>query len=841
MSDLTRRTLLKAAGGAALGGALVGCPAIRRGIPEDYHRTKPPVPLDRDWQPGEQVHVRSMCSECAGGCGITVRVYEGRAVKIDGNPDFPLNEGRLCLKGQAGLQNLYDPERVREPMRREMRDGVRTDSWVPIKWEEAQRLVVERLASVRGSDPGRLALFTGPLEGSMRGLTARFMRAYGSPTVLTSGADGYEAVDEAWYLAHGTREPFTYDLANADMVVSFGGSILEGMRGGLHGIAGCLHMKSGRPGRRGKLVHIDPRFTLTGAKADEWLPIAPGTDALLALSVAHVLVKERLHDQPFVAEHVSGFEAFARHVGDAALSPKAVAARVGLSARRIEELAREFAARRPALAVCGRGVAARSNGTYSAFAIHALNALVGSINRPGGVVVQRSTPLRSLELPAEALDDVARAALARPATDLAAALASSSHVSMFAGRQDARVDAALLYRLPGSLARPDCAGLLELLERTPFVVSFSSFWDDSTRHADLVLPDHTSLEGHDDVHARGPGFPVYGVAQPAVCPVFDTRASGDVLLAVARGLGGSLAEAMPWPSYAACLEHVAGDLGPHADLQRRGGWWETARQEDAVRQRRHDLELIAREQAAATAPAATAAPGAASPPGEGILAAAAERAHSVIERLEGVIAERRAGLVRPWEEVFRGPTARLELVSETLRRDLAAAAARRGVTTDELLASLGVEARGDAALLPHHEAPREVGAQEEFPLLLNPYRDPAHADRGSSRPWLRNIRSALLRRPMWERWVELHPTTAGALGVADGDLVRVISPAGAVEMWARLFAGARPGMANLPVGRASADDPDVNQLLGRVHDPLSGGPCWFATRVKIQKIEVEAK
>jgi anaerobic selenocysteine-containing dehydrogenase len=282
---------MKAAGGGAAVG-LAGCKFLEHGYPEEYWIEQPPVPGQEKEAPGEERLVKSVCLQCEGGCGIEVRVVEGRAVRIRGNRDYPTNQGGLCPKGVNGLQALYDPDRIRGPMRRDGERG--SGKWKPVSWDEALGEVAARLRALRLKAPQGLAVLGGRYRGHMRALVQRFLAAYGSPNDIDHDSLCSSGDLVAHGLCQGVRDRLAYDWERTRYVLVFGAGFTESFRPTammlrVHG------MLRGRPGQRAKIVQIDPRFGVSAARADEWVAVRPGTDAALALGIAHVLVRDGLH------------------------------------------------------------------------------------------------------------------------------------------------------------------------------------------------------------------------------------------------------------------------------------------------------------------------------------------------------------------------------------------------------------------------------------------------------------------------------------------------------------------------------------------------------------------
>lgn len=798
-------------GAAAAAGALAGCDGLDGPWPLPYAVPKGPVPGSEGWRPGEERWVRSVCLQCPGGCGIRVRVVEGRAVKIEGNPDHPLNAGRLCPKGQNGLQVLYDPDRIQEPLRRVGPRG--TGRFEPVPWEEAIREVGKRLREIReAGTPERLAVLSGRVRGHMEDLLDRFLAAYGSPNGIDGASVGSDSTPVALQLQQGVRAYPAFDWTGTNYVLSFGASLMEAFRPTVYLLRAYSALRRGTPGARTKFVQVDPRFSVTAAKADEWIPVAPGTDAALALSIGHVLVRDGLFDRAFVEESTFGFEDWTdphgvAHRGFRSLllgeyPPAAAAGITGVPAETIERIAHEMAAHRPAIAVAERGVGMQTGGVYARMAVHSLNALLGSIDRPGGILVQEDPPF--LEWPPFEPDATARRGLARPRLDgagtAAAPLARSVALALpgaVLSGEPYPVEALLVYYANPVYSRPSPERTREALRRIPLVVSFSPFLDETTACADWVLPDHTYLERFgDDAVVPSVGYPVLGLRQPVVAPLHDTRDAGDVLLAIAKEVGGATAAAFPFPSYADMVRHA----------------------------------LRGVQEA-----------------GRGTLREGSPESFEKRLRATGVWADPPYRFGRR-DRVFRTPSGRFEFYSRTLRERLLAVAPEGGAPgpggeearIDRLLAGMGIEARGDRAFLPHFEPARLAGDPSEYPFVLNVYKAMTHAEgRGANQPHLREAAGHDAARA-WPGWVEVNPDAADELGIRDGTPVWVESPVGRVRVLARLNPGAMPGVVHMPHGfghssggRFSGGGANPNEILAEAREPLAGLAAWLSTRVRL--------
>ena len=268
--------------------------------------------------------------------------------------------------------------------------GRRRCRWLRTGWQSCRA----------AEHPEHFAFLYGETRGQMRDLITRFTHAVGSPNAVSHDSLNIEASKLGHLLTQGIYDLPAYDLENTNYVLSFGSSLLEAGRTVQRFIAGYSYMRRGRP-QRGKIVVIDPRQGISGAKADEWIPIRPGTDAALALGMAHVLISANLVDHDFVDHYAFGYDDWTdataiAHQGFKSLvldhyDPATVEEITGVSAGTIARLAGEFASNQPGVAIVpakGGLLNGSVNGLYTAMAIHALNALVGNLEKTGGVMVQ---------------------------------------------------------------------------------------------------------------------------------------------------------------------------------------------------------------------------------------------------------------------------------------------------------------------------------------------------------------------------------------------------------------------------------------------------------------------
>ena len=567
-NGLTRRQFLQAAATTSVGAVVfTGCqPAAREFQIESRSQ------MAEDIVSGYENYYATVCRGCPAGCGTIVRVIDGLAKKVEGNPDHPLNNGKLCVRGQALVQEQYHPDRIQGPMKRSGDRG--SGSFIDISWDEALDTLRGRLSQIRGQGrQGDVALITNPLRAHYAFLVDRFAAAYGLQW-HSLDLTGEAPLREATRRVFGTDLLPEFDIQNARYVLSFGSDFLGPWLSQVHHSVAYGRFRQGdyRAGQfrqraaRGYLVQFEPHLTATGAAADEWVWVKPGSEGILALAIGQVMLSEGSADAESV-RLVGGQNALNSY------SPERVADQVGIPADRIRQIARTFGAQKPGLAIGGGTAGTYTNGTESLTAILTLNLIAGNVGRPGGLLMNPGPAVNGL--------------VVTPKRDTISDWQRLTDRVRSGGVQLVLVkDANPVYDSPTAL-RFD-----EALANAPFVVSFSSFRDETTLMADLVLPSHLPLEEWgDDVPDPAPGFQIHTIQQPAMRPLYDTRSFWDVLLTLGEELGSPVREALPWATFRDLLRERLRPLQTEARgsvsepnferfwvrMLQQGGWWDEAK------------------------------------------------------------------------------------------------------------------------------------------------------------------------------------------------------------------------------------------------------------------------
>lgn len=488
---VSRRRFLQILGASSAGAALAGC------ADDKTQLLKPRVKSEGEGGniPGVPVWFGSTCTECSAGCGVAVKVVDGRAIKVEGSSDHPINRGGLCALGQSSLQSLYDPDRIRQPLKRTGEKGG-VAQFAPISWDEALTLTAEGIAKA-----GKPTVFlTGEVTGAHEQLFGELCSGLRAEQVVFDPMQPVE-LTKAAEAVYGIREVPQFRFAEADFILNFGADFLETW------VSPVEYARGWAEGRRrdlpAKTVHIEPRLSLTGANADLWLCSNPGTEGDIALALVSELSARsgRRQLEPALRRYV---DSLVRDVSVAKVADVA-----GVPADKITMLAAQLAEAKAPLVIAGGTAASTERGFELQVLVALLNVMSGAVGRtviPGNGRTVRSS-VEGLGSLIKKLTEESVGALIISGTNPA-------------------------FTLPGDF------GFSLAARKAKLVVSLASHLDETAQLADVILPSHTGLESWGVLNPQ-PG--VYSLQQATMSPVFDTKDVGDTLLALSAYLSAPIA------------------------------------------------------------------------------------------------------------------------------------------------------------------------------------------------------------------------------------------------------------------------------------------------------------
>jgi anaerobic selenocysteine-containing dehydrogenase len=570
---LNRRTFLKLSGFA---GAAIGANQIIR---LDSAAASPSQKKSQNAP--EEKWMATSCLSCPARCAIRVRVVNGKAVKVTGNPYSQVSEGKACPRAHIGLQVLNDPGRLSTPLRRKSNEKGRgiDPKWVPISWDEALDEVVNRLKKVRESGgPNQLLLFYGLNTISTEDMIHRFAEAFGTPNLISGDGLDNETEKSGNWMADGHYTHTAYDLDHTNYVLAFGADMVESSRPLSRFLRKWGKFRREKANRT-KVVVINPRYSVTAAKADEWIPINPGTDGALAMAIVHVIISEGLYNKTFVKDWTMGFDSY-KNLVLSQYSPKDASKITGMEPEVIQRIAREFAQTQPALALRGKESINWPDGSFTSYSIFCLNALVGSIDVPGGVIYQENPGYK--EMPRLVEDEIARKGKGRPILDFrgtdkfpVAKVVTNQIPESISEGVPYPIEMAMGFNSNFNMVAPGAGRWDGALKKIPYYVHISPFISEMALYADMVLPSTTFLEEWGYDHSPpGSGFAEVKIKQPIVPPLGHSRSAMDILFEVAKRLGGGVAQ-----SFAHMGDHAEGfvkfrteTLIPWSDFLKKGVW-----------------------------------------------------------------------------------------------------------------------------------------------------------------------------------------------------------------------------------------------------------------------------
>jgi thiosulfate reductase/polysulfide reductase chain A len=472
--------------------------------------------------------IPTFCNGCGNRCGIFAYVKNGRLWKIEGNPEANGNLGVICPKGHGYLHDLYNPNRIKGPLKRV------GNNFEPISWEQAYKEIAEKINLIL-MDSGPQSIFWVNYPQSNHMYALRLMHALGSPHYFTHGSTCYTARNAGWVTTVG--ELPCNDLSNSRYIIIVG----RNPAGGID--LGEVKMIVEAKAKGAKVVVVDPRHSETAILADEWLPIKPGTDLAFLLAMIYVMVKEELYDKRFVAEKAIGFE----QLGDEIINyPPEWAERVcEIPAKTIIRMTREIAQAKPK-ALLHRGYHAAFGSQYlnsfqTARALAIVNSLLGNINREGGIYFPKSAQLGELqpkhpapELPKVGKSDGTGVPGRYPLGGYGDGITHAIPELALRGE----LKAGFVYHNNPLRTNPNPKRVIAGYKKLDLLVVIDTVLSETASIAHYVLPESFYLERDEAVDTKHSGKRAQvSIQQQVVKPLFDTRPGTRIVIELGKHLG----------------------------------------------------------------------------------------------------------------------------------------------------------------------------------------------------------------------------------------------------------------------------------------------------------------
>lgn len=505
--NLSRRDFLKIGGAAA--GALT---AARLASPP---AAKAAMQFVKD--PNGDGYIPTMCEMCVWRCGVKAKIQGGRVVKLEGNLDHPHSKGKLCARGQSGLMNTYDPDRVLTPL---IRVGKRGEGkFRQASWDEALDLTAEKMLEIK-QKYGPEAMVFSSTHNLSQVQFENLLYAYGSPNYGTQRSLCFNAMITAFLMTYGIEEPErNYD--NVEYILMVGRNMMEAIS------TSETTALTDALARGAKLVYLDPRFTKTASKADEWIPIKPGTDSAFLLAMIHVIVSNELADCDFVKQYVLGCDDIQEAMSE--YTPQWAESKTGVPAATIERIAREYAAaKHNALAHPGWRTSNFVNSFQTERCLATLNALSGNVFTVGGCLsadvggegsglgVPPQPPYPRIS--AQRLDG---APWKYPLVPLKLGVFQELRDSILSG-EPYQAHGWLIARQNPILSLPDRSRTLEAFGKMDFIVTVDILMNDTAWFSDVILPEASYLERYDPLlTVQGKVF----IRQPVIEPQGEAKSA----------------------------------------------------------------------------------------------------------------------------------------------------------------------------------------------------------------------------------------------------------------------------------------------------------------------------
>lgn len=861
VKPLTRRHFLKTTTGVGLFTAVGGGPLL------NYFATAAPTggmtkTLGK-W-------IASTCQGCTSWCPVQVHVVDGRAIGVRGNPHCKANHGEICPRPHMALQQVYDPDRIKVPMKRtNPKKGRHEDpKFVPISWDDAMDIIADRMMALRANnETHKFAFFRGRYSYMRDIIYSALPKIFGSPNGISHSAICAEAEKFGAYFTEGYWDYRDYDLENTHYVLCWGADPLSSNRQVPHAISVW-----GKVREQAKIAVVDPRLSATAAKADEWLPVLPGEDGALAVAMAHVILVEGLWSREFVGDFADAQNRFSpgRAIDELMVettddgtierpvfteihthglikwwnlelrdrTPEWAEKQCSIPAEQIRRVAIGFAKAAPrAISWLSPGASMQARGGYAAMATHALNGLVGSADHLGGTVQKTKVPADTAPDISAYQDEIAKKNSKKPKIDQRGSLVFPSLKKGKSGGgvvTNNSADAILNedpYEIKVAIANWanfafSCSGSErweKALTKLPFFVHITTHASEMSHFADVVLPAaHQMFEKWSFLKSKQNLYGYSCLTEQLIKPLWDVRQDETEI---------------PWMIAEKLAEKGFDNM--HRYFKEQFADPETGKKPESS----EEFALTAVKQFTRACWDST----------HKDYGKYGDRLNGWSEFVEkGVWNSHRFKYGKKWG-AFKTETGKFEFYSETLKKALAAHAKKHATSVDAVLEATHYTARGELAYVPHSEPALRWGDDKEYPLIFFEHRSRLNREgRSANCTWYQAHKEADPGDENWDDVLKMNPVDAHKLGLKNRDMVKVSSPIGDITVRLKLWEGVRPGtvakcfgQGHWAYGRVASLDfqnriprgGNNNTILPPEYDRLSGSTARHGgvTRVRVER------
>jgi anaerobic selenocysteine-containing dehydrogenase len=840
---ITRRSFMKSAS-AATGGAVVLGTTFKPALRTLAEASESAAGGAGEWK-------SATCQGCTSWCSKQVYVVDGRAVKVRGNPNSKVNGKAGCPRSHLALQQIYDPDRIKTPMKRTNPKKGRNEDpkFVPISWDEALNTIADQIMALRkNNETHKYMLMRGRYTYMRDVLYDRMTKIIGSPNNISHSAICAEAEKFGPYYTEAYWGYRQYDVKRARYILLWGADPLAANRQ-----VSYYSSAWGDAIDSATIAIAEPRLSATAAKADEWLPLKPGTDGALAVAIAHILLTEGLWYKDFVGDFTDGENRFVagQYVDEAMFEEKHTngivawwnlelkdktaewAAKItGLQAEQIKRVAVGYGQAAPhAISWLGGGPCMQVRGAYASMAVHALNGIVGAVDNVGGTQQSNKEYTTKFPKPDDFMDEIAKAGKKHGKIDHRGRLefpvlnkkpgggvVTNNAADGILNADPNEIKVAIGYMNNFTFSCPQPERWERALAKIPFLVHITTNASEFSWFSDIVLPDtHHMAEKWGYVKSIGNGYRQVTLMHPIVEPVWEYKIDE-------TEIPWLIAEKLNERGFSNLLDHYKTYIDPET------GKAPTNEKEFALYALKYATQNL----------------------WDPAKYKGGDKFNGWDEFIKaGVWNSDPYPYRKKWGNM-KTKTKKFEFYSETLKDVLGKHAEKHNTTIDNVLEVCNYQARGEMAFVPHYEEPFIAGDEKEYPFIHVDYKSRLNREgRSANCTWYHDFKDVDPGDVPWQDVAKINPRDAKPLGIKDGDTVKITSPSGSLTCTAKLWEGVRPGtiakcygQGHWAYGRVASKEfgkvprgGSSNDLIPAQYDRLSGSTAYYATtRIKIEKV-----